>query len=673
MRSIRRGIHPQNLGSEPLPTYLQETPHGTVAWVPCVPTTGATQDKGAAPAQTAPILSTIILAQGIAPTAPPAPKTPQTPQAGQTPERQPSTDSNNQQQNNQDNQNNQQNDQNNQNNQDNQQNNDNFSQGAEAGSSLASSAAPNVMGDLLNAFRSTSFFVNRAAGNVLVQGLGSTNVFNAKVADNNSPLPQDRVYYRHNYFHNAVSVTGISNTEIMAPGALGTQNLRQTKFYGVDLHTLGFEKSFFHDLMSVELRVPFQTTVSSTLNFSYGAVVGQDVARFRPSGVPVPGTASMPVDLVQFNKLFSTQQFFAGDVGYGGKAFVVSPTPGMTLGNEATEMGDLQLIFKYILHQNCKFALSCGLSVSIPTAQDERVTVIDYFGDARLQYPNFQRVRNFYIKNENWGLSPFFAFLAKPTDRFFVQGFVEADFPTNGDPVVFTQSSVFPGQPDPSNLPNFSNQSNPPGFRNETFSEYQQQLSNMQKGLLPLNYVPGIYHAPPRTVRRYFDQALGEIDLNAGYYVIREPKAEWITGLAPIVELHYTATLNKSHPVILPSDSNLTSLPGNTPIPGIESNPMVGSPVKYRNILDMTVGTTFEFGNRATLSTAVALPLLGGANRTFDWEVLVQLNFYFGCRSCPSPTPTRHGDCDPYSPNAENAFTPDPPSSAPNAFSIPRF
>ena len=48
------------------------------------------------------------------------------------------------------------------------------------------------------------------------------------------------------------------------------------------------------------------------------------------------------------------------------------------------------------------------------------------------------------------------------------------------------------------------------------------------------------------------------------------------------------------------------------------------------DILDITMGTTFVIGNRATLGGAFTLPLRDGDDRTFDWEAQVQFNYYFG-------------------------------------------
>jgi hypothetical protein len=52
---------------------------------------------------------------------------------------------------------------------------------------------------------------------------------------------------------------------------------------------------------------------------------------------------------------------------------------------------------------------------------------------------------------------------------------------------------------------------------------------------------------PPFSVTDHLrEQALMQLDLNAGYWVVRDPQARWLNGLAPSVELHYTTTLNNA-------------------------------------------------------------------------------------------------------------------------------
>ncbi|MCI0743324.1 MAG: hypothetical protein L0Y72_30215, partial [Gemmataceae bacterium] len=61
-----------------------------------------------------------------------------------------------------------------------------------------------------------------------------------------------------------------------------------------------------------------------------------------------------------------------------------------------------------------------------------------------------------------------------------------------------------------------------------------------------------------------------------------------------------------------------------------EPSPQVGNFRNRMDLLDLTVGTTFEIANRSTLAVGVAVPLRGGDNRTYDWEFQAMFNYYFG-------------------------------------------
>jgi hypothetical protein len=58
--------------------------------------------------------------------------------------------------------------------------------------------------------------------------------------------------------------------------------------------------------------------------------------------------------------------------------------------------------------------------------------------------------------------------------------------------------------------------------------------------------------------------------------------------------------------------------------------PTVGNLRNRVDILDLTLGTTFELGSRTTLATAFSIPTRGNDDRTFNWEFQIQLNYFFG-------------------------------------------
>jgi hypothetical protein len=451
-----------------------------------------------------------------------------------------------------------------------------------------------MIGNLLMAGRSVSFDYNRAgAGEARVFKSGSTSIINPKVADNNSPLPQDRIAFRYNHFNDSLSVTGVSNLPAVGSASFGPSMLdvrtvpTATRLYDVEQYTLQFEKTFFDRLMSVELRVPIQQTLSSNLNLSTGTLVGtttQGVSADEASRRTLNPRLLAAVGITAPNPtpgLITTLN--------------VDPTPGQTLGSERTELGNLSLIFKGLLYSSHQVAFSGGLGLGLPTANNTRVRVTDYGAPLEEGTLEWQRIRQFDIKNETVGLSPFVAALYTPSERFFAQGFCQVDVPLNTSKVTYTETV-------------------PLIFNENRFATQ-----------------PGNTLAPPFTVTDHLrEQALMHVDLGTGYWLIRDPQAAWLTGLAPTLELHYTTTLNSADLITLPKDS--AAIPTTNPAEQFrpEAFPTVGNRRGHVDILDLTAGATLFVANRATLATAVSVPLRTGDNRTFDWELHVQLNWYFG-------------------------------------------
>jgi hypothetical protein len=98
-------------------------------------------------------------------------------------------------------------------------------------------------------------------------------------------------------------------------------------------------------------------------------------------------------------------------------------------------------------------------------------------------------------------------------------------------------------------------------------------------------------------------------DIGVGYYVWRDTSgSRLLSAVAPTLEMHYTAPIRQPDPT--------ASLFGN-----------FSDAVRIHNTVDFTLGTTFEFSNRATLGLGLAIPVTG--QRPFDMEGLVQLNMMF--------------------------------------------
>jgi hypothetical protein len=355
--------------------------------------------------------------------------------------------------------------------------------------------------------------------------------------------------------------------------------LPQVKKYDANQYTLGGETTFMDGRGSVELRLPFVTTLASKNTLSVASITSVGTT-------PVPGDPN------------------------GNVALNTVTTPGNTLGHEDTEFGNMTVILKGLIYKDCDsgWAFSGGVAVGIPTQQDAAVSVVDYGGGTASEpVSTIQRLRQIQIANETWSLSPFLAALWTPNDRFFAQGFVQADLPLNSSTVTYTDQFTrgFP--------PSAAAALPPP----------------------PLGTLN-----PPFTVRGSVDeQTLLHIDWGFGYWIYRDRECSgWLTGIAPTLEVHYTTTLENADVLQLPGNSTVVApvITNNTLTAfAHETGPVVGGSRNRVDIVDLTAGTTFELGRQATLAAAVTVPLTSGLNRTFDWEFQLQFNYYFGRPSTP--------------------------------------
>jgi hypothetical protein len=112
--------------------------------------------------------------------------------------------------------------------------------GAVAGSY---SAAPNMIGD----FFGGSFLLGSFLGSTISLAGGDRRF---KVAENVSPIPQDRVFFNFNHFNNPLTdVNGVSRS--------------------LQRFTFGFEKTFLRGDASFEMRVPFASALNSSQTFGF--------------------------------------------------------------------------------------------------------------------------------------------------------------------------------------------------------------------------------------------------------------------------------------------------------------------------------------------------------------------------------------------------------------------
>jgi hypothetical protein len=168
------------------------------------------------------------------------------------------------------------------------------------------SAAPNAIGDSLPAgiyFQISNGIGTTVTGNVPAAG------GRFKATNNNNAIPQCRAFFNYNHFDNAYAVTD------------GTE----ARNGNVDRYEIGGEHAFWCGMASVQLRVPFNTSLDSDINL---------------------------------------------DAPFG----------------EDTELGNINISLKAVLFQDCCRVVSLGLGVDVPTAED--ITAADAAGDLQFNYDN---------------------------------------------------------------------------------------------------------------------------------------------------------------------------------------------------------------------------------------------------------------------------------------------
>jgi len=104
----------------------------------------------------------------------------------------------------------------------------------------------------------------------------------------------------------------------------------------------------------------------------------------------------------------------------------------------------------------------------------------------------------------------------------------------------------------------------------------------------------------------YQEQSLLKLDVQVGYWLYQDGDLDGlVTGIAPLLELHYTGTLNNSDRVNFVQDYE--------------------NPFNQMDILNATVGTQINLGRRANCRLGVALPLLDGQ---FDEAQVADATFF---------------------------------------------
>ncbi len=214
---------------------------------------------------------------------------------------------------------------------------------------------------------------------------------------------------------------------------------------------------------------------------------------------------------------------------------------------QTESIGDLVVSLKGLVYADATQLVALGLAVNAPTGSDLDVNLIS---------PSNM---SFSLYNDATHLIPFVAYQAAPTEEFFIHGFLQCDTPTNANSVQIRKTTGLVGT-----------------------------VEN----------------------RKFTDQTLLFADASIGYWLFRDPDANWLTGLAGLVELHYTTAINSADVVL--DNTTLVEFGGNT-----------GS----FDVLNLTLGLHTEIARSTTLRAGYATPLRGADHRFFDSEVTVAVIF----------------------------------------------
>ena len=173
----------------------------------------------------------------------------------------------------------------------------------------------------------------------------------------------------------------------------------------------------------------------------------------------------------------------------------------------------------------------------------------------------------FTVHNDAVNLQPFVAFLAEPNDRFFSQGFLQLNVPTGGNEIQFRDLAA---------------------------------------------------GGAAVSMGKLTDQTVLLLNLNSGYWFYRNQQSDRITGIAALLELHYTTALEN------------TDVVGGTRNGAIGTTGFAFDDSRNRfDFVSMAFGIHTEIANRTAIRVAGIVPLSNGDNNFFDSEIFVSINRSF--------------------------------------------
>ncbi len=224
----------------------------------------------------------------------------------------------------------------------------------EAGTQPAASYMPGFFGDILGGCVATTInFGGSGAAVACMPNPATSAGFN--ITENESPQPQNRVYYNYNFFGNINVDVGANNFPL--PVAQ------------LSRHVIGFEKTLFNSRASIGLRLPF-LSLGGDPSYEAGAVGDLSViAKVALLANPETGNI-LSAGLVVRTPTSSTFTFR-------------DATGQRTLAQPTIDDVNLQPFFGYIYNLTPSFYVQGFHSVAVPTS---RVDVLFMSNDVGLGY-----------------------------------------------------------------------------------------------------------------------------------------------------------------------------------------------------------------------------------------------------------------------------------------------
>lgn len=242
---------------------------------------------------------------------------------------------------------------------------------------------------------------------------------------------------------------------------------------------------------------------------------------------------------------------------------VVPFTDSLALNSDAfsvssNSFGNLAVFLKRLAYSDDELALSAGLGVSLPTGSDLSVQT-HQFNPIRAT----NDTQNLTIHNEAVHLVPYVGLLAMPSDDWFYQGFVSLDFAANGNGVDLG--------------------------------------------------------TPASPVGTLTEQNLFHLDFSIGCWIMRNPDAYYLHGVAALAELHYTSTIQDTDSILFPTQPDV----------GTFINAELTNLANRTDVLNLTGGIQLQIGRLSNLRVAGVVPVRNQPDRQFDSEIQISFNRHF--------------------------------------------